>query len=203
MLKYFSVTPPENSVGAENSTENSGPHAKNFFCSVYESSLRHPVWVPEINVNPCNSVYVLKRRFKVGIYCSLRLLNFYKIYIHLYRYHTDMGGPVLSKLFVRYNTPVPWNASSARAKILYRCIASKNRFLNRLYRFIARKLDQLYRFIAGKIILSRILYRFIGDKNFGQKIVSLYSIIFSKIVYLYRFKRYIFEYRCPPLLIYG
>jgi hypothetical protein len=31
------------------------------------------------------------------------------------------------------------------------------------------KLDQLYRFIAGKIILSRNLYRFIGDKNFGQK----------------------------------
>jgi hypothetical protein len=23
---------------------------------MYESSLRHPVWVPEINVNPCNSV---------------------------------------------------------------------------------------------------------------------------------------------------
>ncbi len=31
MLKYFSVTPPENSGGAENSTENSGPHAKTFF----------------------------------------------------------------------------------------------------------------------------------------------------------------------------
>jgi hypothetical protein len=31
------------------------------------------------------------------------------------------------------------------------------------------KLDQLYRFIAGKIILSRNLYRFSGDKNFGQK----------------------------------
>jgi hypothetical protein len=60
----------------------------------------------------------------------------------------------------------------------------------------------LYRFIAGKILLSRNLYRFIGDKNFGQKIVSLYSIFFSKILYLYRFKRYIFEYRCPPLLLY-
>jgi hypothetical protein len=55
----FSRTPPENSGGAENSTENSGPHAKNFFCSMYESSLRHPVWVPEINVNPCNSVIAL------------------------------------------------------------------------------------------------------------------------------------------------
>jgi hypothetical protein len=56
VLKYFSVTPPENSGGTENSTENSGPHAKNFFCSMYESSLRHQVWVPEINVKPCNSV---------------------------------------------------------------------------------------------------------------------------------------------------
>jgi hypothetical protein len=55
VLKFFSVTPPEKSGGAENSTEYSGPHAKNFFCSMYESSLRHPVWVPEINVNPCNS----------------------------------------------------------------------------------------------------------------------------------------------------
>ncbi len=59
MLKYFSVTPQENSGGAENSTENSGPHAKNFFCSMYESSLRHPVWVPEINVKPCNSAVSL------------------------------------------------------------------------------------------------------------------------------------------------
>jgi hypothetical protein len=33
----------------------------------------------------------------------------------------------------------------------------------------------------------------------ANKIVSLYSIFFSKIVYLYRFKRYIFEYRCPLL----
>ncbi len=24
---------------------------------MYESNLRHPVWVPDINVNPCNSVY--------------------------------------------------------------------------------------------------------------------------------------------------
>jgi hypothetical protein len=56
VLKYFSATPPENFGGAENSTENSGPHAKNFFCSMYESSLQHLVWVPEINVNPCNSV---------------------------------------------------------------------------------------------------------------------------------------------------
>jgi hypothetical protein len=55
VLKYFSVTPPENSSGAENSTENSGPHAKNFFCSMYEMSQRHPVWVAENHVPACNS----------------------------------------------------------------------------------------------------------------------------------------------------
>ncbi len=37
-------------------------------------------------------------------------------------------------------------------------------------------------------------------KILANKIVSLYSIFFSKIWYLYRFKRFIFEYRCPPLL---
>jgi hypothetical protein len=56
MLKYFSVTPPENSGGAENSTENSGPHAKNYFCSMYEMSQRHPVWLAENHIKPCNSV---------------------------------------------------------------------------------------------------------------------------------------------------
>jgi hypothetical protein len=55
VLKYFSVTPPENSGGAEDSTKNSGPHAKNFFCSMYEMSQRHPVCVAENHVNPCNS----------------------------------------------------------------------------------------------------------------------------------------------------
>jgi hypothetical protein len=55
-VKYFSVTSPENSGGAENSTENSGPHAKNFFCSMYEMSQRHPVWVAENHVTACNSV---------------------------------------------------------------------------------------------------------------------------------------------------
>ncbi len=66
MLNYFSVTPPENSGGEETSTENSGPHAKNFFRSMYESSLRHPVWVPEINVNPCNSVETIIRNAPKG-----------------------------------------------------------------------------------------------------------------------------------------
>jgi hypothetical protein len=43
-------TPPENSGGAENSTENSGPDARIFFCYMYELSQRHPLWVAEINV---------------------------------------------------------------------------------------------------------------------------------------------------------
>jgi hypothetical protein len=38
----------------------------------------------------------------------------------------------------------------------------------------------LYRFIAGKIILSRNLYRFIGDKNFGQKNCIALSDFFLK-----------------------
>jgi hypothetical protein len=56
VFNYFSVAPPENSGGAENSTEKSGPDAKNFFCSMYEMSQRHPVWVAENHVKPCNSV---------------------------------------------------------------------------------------------------------------------------------------------------
>jgi hypothetical protein len=40
-----------------------------------------------------------------------------------------------------------------------------------------------------------------AKKTFPFKIVSLYSIFFSKIVYQYRFNRYIFEYRCPSLAI--
>ena len=56
MLKHFSIAPPKNSGGAEKSTENSGSHAKNFFCSMYEMSQRHPVWVTENHLNPCNSV---------------------------------------------------------------------------------------------------------------------------------------------------
>jgi hypothetical protein len=48
----FSVTLLENSGG----TENSGPHAKNFFCSMYEMSQRHQVWAAENHVTACNSV---------------------------------------------------------------------------------------------------------------------------------------------------
>jgi hypothetical protein len=54
--QVFFKTPPENSSGAENSAEISGTNGINFFCYMYESSLRHPVWVPEINVKACNSV---------------------------------------------------------------------------------------------------------------------------------------------------
>jgi hypothetical protein len=45
-----------NSGGAENSAEISGTNGITFFCYMYESSLRHLVWVPEINVKACNSV---------------------------------------------------------------------------------------------------------------------------------------------------
>jgi hypothetical protein len=62
VLKYFSVTPPENSGDAENSTEYSGPHAKIVFCYMYELSQRHPVWVAEINVTACNSVSVIENQ---------------------------------------------------------------------------------------------------------------------------------------------
>jgi hypothetical protein len=47
----------------------------------------------------------------------------------------------------------------------------------------------------------RFFYRFIGEKTLPYKIVSLYSIFFSKIVCQYRFNPYIFEYRCPSLAI--
>ncbi len=64
-----------------------------------------------------------------------------------------------------------------------------------------------------KLLYLGILYRFSVQENFclafsiassvkkilANKIVSLYSIFFSKILYLYRFNQYIFEYRCPPL----
>ena len=49
----FRYTATENSGGAENSTGNSGPHAKNFFCSMYEMIQRHPVWVAENHAKPC------------------------------------------------------------------------------------------------------------------------------------------------------
>ncbi len=55
VLKSFSKTLPENSGGAENSTEILGTNGINFFCYMYESSLRNPVWVPEINVKACNN----------------------------------------------------------------------------------------------------------------------------------------------------
>ncbi len=97
---------------------------------------------------------------------------------------------------------------------MYRCIASKNRFLNRLYRFIARKIclyiqkcrfitQNLTNFIASSVQENFCLVFSIASsvtKILANKIVSLNSIFFSKIVYLYRFKRYIFAYRCPPLV---
>jgi hypothetical protein len=43
-------------LGAENAAENSGTNSKILFCYMYESSLRHPVCAPEINVTAWNSV---------------------------------------------------------------------------------------------------------------------------------------------------
>ncbi len=58
-----------------------------------------------------------------------------------------------------------------------------------------------YRFIdAGKLFIG-FFYRFIGEKNFAQQICFALFDFFSKIVFRYRFNRYISEYRCPSLPI--
>ncbi len=73
------------------------------------------------------------------------------------------------------------------------CVTSSKEFTN---------LGRFYRFIGAGKFLFGFFYRFISDKKIlANKIVSLYSIFFSNIWYLYRFKQYIFEYRCPPLHI--
>jgi hypothetical protein len=35
------------------------PKCQKLFCSIYEMSQRHPVWVAENHVKPCNSVFLL------------------------------------------------------------------------------------------------------------------------------------------------
>jgi hypothetical protein len=97
----------------------------------------------------------------------------------------------------------------------YRFIGAGKSFLCFFCRFISAGklfLGFFYRFIgAGKLVFG-FFYRFIGAGKLGvfygfisekeilpNKIVSLYLIFFSIIVYRYRFNRYIFEYRCPPL----
>jgi len=67
------------------------------------------------------------------------------------------------------------------------------------YRFIAQNLTN---FIASSVQENFCLVFSIASsvtKILANKIVSLYSIFFSKIVYLYRYKRYIFAFRCPTL----
>jgi hypothetical protein len=98
----------------------------------------------------------------------------------------------------------------------YRFIDAGKLFFGFFYRFIgAGKLffGFFHRFIgAGKLffgfsIASSVQENFFSvfsiassvKKTLPFKIVSLYSIFFSKIVYQYRFNRYIFEYRCPSL----
>jgi hypothetical protein len=86
VLKHFSITPPENSSGAEKSTENSGSHAKNFFCSMYEMSQRHPVWVAENHVNPYNSartassITLILKKTGYTIYFSSILNTIFKVH---------------------------------------------------------------------------------------------------------------------------
>ncbi len=63
--------------------------------------------------------------------------------------------PVTGAAPMVFAAPMAAAAPVAAACILYRCIASKNRFLNRLYRFIARKIclyRQKCRFIAENLI---------------------------------------------------
>ncbi len=98
---------------------------------------------------------------------------------------------------------------------LHRC---RKTFFRFFYRFIGPgKLFFVffYRFIgAGKLfsvfsIASSVQENFLSvfsiassvKKILPNKIVSLYSIFFSKIVFRYRFNRYIVEYCCPSLLL--
>ncbi len=71
----------------------------------------------------------------------------------------------------------------------YRFIGVGELFFGFFYRFIC----------AGKLILVLSIPSSV-KKTFPFKVVSLYSIFFSKIVYQYRFNRYVFEYRCPSLV---
>ncbi len=95
------------------------------------------------------------------------------------------------------------------------CCFNPCNFQNRCNRYIFENGLRLGVASSVKLLYLGILYRFIGAGNFfpvfsiassvkkilPNKIVSLYSIFFSKIVYQYRFNRYIFEYRCPPMSI--
>jgi hypothetical protein len=79
VLKSYSKTSLENSGGAEKSAEISGTNGKNFFCYMFESSLRHPVWVLEINIKACNSAMSYKHlrecqnlKWRYGAIRSLR-----------------------------------------------------------------------------------------------------------------------------------
>jgi hypothetical protein len=84
VLKHFSITPAENSGGAEKSTEKSGSHAKNFFCSMYEMSQRHPVWVAENHVNPCNraGAIFLASYWSAGLRTSVLAFHWLEEFAH-------------------------------------------------------------------------------------------------------------------------
>jgi hypothetical protein len=82
-FKSFTKTSPEKSGGTENSAEISGTNGINFFCCMYESSLPHPVWVLEINVMACNSVWNTRN------YSLLRCMNRPVVF--------SLGGTVMPK----------------------------------------------------------------------------------------------------------
>ncbi len=79
---------------------------------------------------------------------------------------------------------------------------SRKTFFGFYYRFIgAGKLFSVFSIASSvqeKFFLAFSIASLV-KKNFLNKIVLLYSIFFSKIVFRYRFNRYIFEYRCPSL----
>ncbi len=141
MLKSFSKTSPENSGGAENSAEISGTNGINFFCYMYESSLRHPVRVPEINITACNSAGLLGcfiehisckeivklpgqifpihlQLIKVMLYCLFRLAH---IPVKLVKSRTSPNVRILVKPAPRYRTHTHRGTSSTGRE---RCLSA-------------------------------------------------------------------------------
>ncbi len=119
VLNSFSKTSPENSGGAENSAEISGTNGINFFCYMYESSLRHPVCVPKINVKACNSVLcskkgltILKNKTTKCVYNIRKFyqrksinkdhlkisLNYYSLHFYRANFHVEAYHTMNSKL---------------------------------------------------------------------------------------------------------
>jgi hypothetical protein len=121
VLKYFSVKPPENSGGAENSTEISGPYGKKNFCSVYELSQRHPVWVAEINVTACNSVQYVKTPAKMKTPDSAMALATARMPKTEGKPVAAAGIPETAGTKATAETPTPATAGIPANQILFHC----------------------------------------------------------------------------------